>query len=180
MCPFLARTRFSVEHIVRSKVNQSWQKTKHFHASSTIQVLISSIMRLFFLVRSPSTFPAFLENMMCFNKRSSFPAEPLMLKQRVSNFHANRFLWTPRTKATLLFIYLSIFHHALGGKLGHRKAASSLVCHSGFPYCIFAISVHKKGVKKKKRERLFHASPFWSPFSVSLAEVAAMFFSYPV
>lgn len=107
-------------------------------------------MRLFFFVRLPSTFPSFMENMMCFNKRSSFPVEPLMLKQRVSNFHANLFLWTRQTKATLLFIYLSIFHHVLGGKLGHRKAASSLVCHAGFPYCIFAISVYqKKGVKKE-------------------------------
>lgn len=120
---------------MRSKGNQTWGGGgNHFHASSTIQVLIISIMRLFFFVRSPSTFPSFMENMMCFNKRSSFPVEPLMSKQRVSNFNANQFLWTRQTRATLLFIYLSIFHHVLGGKLGHRKAASSLVCHDGFPF----------------------------------------------
>lgn len=116
---------------------------------------------------------------MCFNKWSSFLAEPLMLKQTVSNFDANLFLWTPQTKATVLFIYLSIFHHVLGGKTGASKSCqfSRLShCFSILYFCYFCL---QKGGEKERTFISCQSVLEPSPSSASLAEVAAVFFSYP-
>lgn len=72
-----------------------------------------------------------------------------MLKQTVSNFDANLSHWTPQTKAAVLFIYLSIFHHVLG-KTGASKSCQFPRLSPVFPYCISAIFVYKKRGEKKE------------------------------
>lgn len=54
-------------------------------------------------------------------------------------------------------------------KLGHRKkTASSLVCHTDFPYCAFLLFLF---TEKEKREHLCQSVPEPSPSSVSLTEI---------
>lgn len=120
-------------------------------------------------------FSFLLENLMRFNKWSSASAEPLMLKQTVSNFHANPFLWTPLTKAAVLFIYPSIFHHGLGIKTGASKSCQFPRLSHWFSILYFCYFRLQKG--KKKRTFISCRSVLESS-SVSLAEVSVIFFPF--
>lgn len=110
---------------------------------------------------------------------------PLMLKRTAKDFHANLFLWTPRTKATVLFIYLLVHSFSLmfwvKKKLGHRKNCQfPRLSHRFFHivcFCYFCLQ------KKKKREHLCQPVLEPSPSSVSLTEIRVLsvpFFSGPV
>lgn len=84
-----------------------------------------------------------------------------MLKLTAKDFHANLFLWTPLTKATILFIYLFIHSFSLMfwvKNWGIEKTASSLVCHTDFPYCVFCYFC----LQKRKKENIY-VSLFWNP-----------------
>lgn len=101
-----------------------------------------------------------------------------MLKQTVSNFDANLSHWTPQTKAAVLFIYLSIFHHVLG-KTGASKSCQFPRLSHRFFHIVFLLFLFTKKGEKKKRTFISCQSVLDpSPPSASLAEVAAVFFSY--
>lgn len=76
------------------------------------------------------------------------------------------------------YLFICLFFIMFWEKLGHRKAASSLVCHTGFSilyFCYFCLQ--KKG--RKKREHLFHVSPFWIRVPRLLLSLRLQRFSFP-
>lgn len=81
-----------------------------------------------------------------------------MLKQTVSNFDANLFHWTPQTKAAVLFIYLSIFHHVLGKTGASKSCQFPRLSHRFFHIVFLLFLFTKKGEKKKKRENIYFMS----------------------
>lgn len=54
-----------------------------------------------------------------------------------------------------LYLFICLFFIMFWEKLGHRKAASSLVCHTGFPILYFCYFCLQKRGGKKKRENIY-------------------------